>query len=411
MNQSTSNKLALWALASIFFVVGVAEFISVGVLPSIADYFQESTSSAGRIVSFYALGAALGSPFIMAFTSTIKRRTVLLGSLILFILGNLITAMAPNFSILLTGRITTALSHGVMFAIATLVATMLVAPNKQAAAIAFLFSGLTIATTLGAPFGTFISDHLGWRLPFFGIAALGLITLLANTKLLPTVITTTTKPATLKEQISLLGNPRLLLVMLTTLIGYGGTFATYTYLSPILQSISHISAESISPILVLYGIALAIGNTIGGKVGNEKPLQALLVIFILQALALGSLWFTAPYPLWAILSVLAFGLFAFMNVAPLQTYLLILARREVPHAVDTASSLNISAFNGGIVVGASIGGFITDTIGLIHTPWVAAAMVAIAAVLTVALLRQEERYFISTDNPAHPCQDSMAYEN
>lgn len=388
--KSNGNKFALFALAATFFGVGITEFISVGVLPAVGNEFNISISTAGLITSLYALGVAIGGPILTSLTGKVPRKKVLLFMIVVFIIGHIITAMAPVFSIVLAGRIISAFAHGVFFAIGSTVAASLVPENRQASAIAFVFGGFTVATAIGAPFGTYISEIFGWRFPFYGIAFIGLIALILNAIALPSEQLKTGTPPSYKDQFKLVKNGRILLVLAVTILGYGGTFVTFTYLSPILQEIMGISAKNVSIVLVVYGVAIAIGNAIGGRLGDRNPLKALLSMFIVSAIILLIFTFTAPFKVVGLITVTAMGLLAFMSVPVLQSYVLTLAKRYVPSAVDVASSLNIASFNGGIALGAYVGGLTTDMIGLQHTPWVASVMVLLGVILTVVTIGMEK---------------------
>lgn len=389
--KSKGNTFALFALAATFFGVGVTEFISVGVLPAVAKEFTISTSTAGLIVSMYALGVAVGGPILTSLTAKLSRKKVLLSVIVLFIIGHIITAIAPTFSIVLTRRILSAFAHGVFFAIGSTVAASLVPKNRQASAIAFVFGGFTLATAIGAPIGTYISDIFDWRFPFYGIAFIGVIALILNAIAIPSQQLKTETPPSYKDQLKLVGNGRILLVLAVTVLGYGGTFVTFTYLSPILQEIMGIGAKNVSIILFIYGIAIAIGNAIGGRFGDRKPLKALLYMFIIQAIILLIFTFTAPFKVVGLITVVAMGLLAFMSVPVLQSYVLTLAQRYVPSAVDVASSLNIASFNGGIALGSYVGGLTTDIMGLNHTPWVASIMVLLGVLLTFVTIGLEKK--------------------
>ncbi|WVE39470.1 MFS transporter [Priestia megaterium] len=391
LSKSKGNTFALFALAATFFGVGITEFISVGVLPAVAKEFTISTSTAGLIVSMYALGVAIGGPILTSLTAKISRKKVLLSVIVLFIIGHIITAIAPTFSIVLTGRILSAFAHGVFFAIGSTVAASLVPKNRQASAIAFVFGGFTLATAIGAPIGTYISDIFGWRFPFYGIAFIGVIALILNAIAIPSQQLKTKTPPSYKDQLKLVRNGRILLVLAVTVLGYGGTFVTFTYLSPILQEIMGIGAKNVSIILFIYGIAIAIGNAIRGRFGDRKPLKALLYMFIVQAIILLIFTFTAPFKVVGLITVVAMGLLAFMSVPVLQSYVLTLAQRYVPSVVDVASSLNIASFNGGIALGSYVGGLTTDSMGLNHTPWVASIMVLLGVLLTFVTIGLEKK--------------------
>jgi predicted MFS family arabinose efflux permease len=244
-----------------------------------------------------------------------------------------------------------------------------------------MFTGLTVATVTGVPFGTFIGQQFGWRLAFIVIIIIGLIALIANSILVPSDLKKGNR-TTFGDQLKLVKNGRLLLVFMITALGYGGTFVVFTYLSPLLQTVTGFKEGTVAIILLVYGIAIAIGNMIGGKLSNHNPIKALFYMFIVQAIVLFVLAFTAPFKIAGLLTILLMGLFAFMNVPGLQVYVVMLAERFVPSAVDVASAINIAAFNAGIAIGAFLGGIITDSIGLIHTAWIGGFMVLGAVILT-----------------------------
>ncbi|MNP30518.1 Purine efflux pump PbuE [compost metagenome] len=185
-----------------------------------------------------------------------------------------------------------------------------------------------------------------------------------------------------RDQVKLVTNGRLLLLFLITALGYGGTFVVYTYLSPILLEITGFKESAVAVILLVYGVAIAIGNMVGGKLSNRQPVRALFYMFIVQAFVLLALLFTAPFKGAGLVTIFLMGLLAFMNVPGLQVYVVMLAERFVPSAVDVASAINIAAFNAGIALGSYLGGVIADSIGLIHTSWIGALMVAAAVLLT-----------------------------
>lgn len=340
MNKS-QVKFALFAMATTFFAVGVTEFISVGVLPAVATEFNISTSTAGLITTLYALGVAIGAPVLTLITNNYSKKKVIFYALLIFSLSHLLIAFAPNFITVLIGRFVAGAAHGLLFVLSSIIAAELVGPSKQASAIAFIFSGFTIATALGAPLGTSISTFISWRIPFLIIAILGIIALLMNMYVLPKDRSNNSE-INIPTQLQIFTEPHILLTLLITILGYGGTFATFTYLSPILEKITAVNSKYISIILVIYGVAIAIGNSVGGKFGNSDPVAALFKIFIIQGIALFAFYFTASSLVFAIINIIVLGLFAFMSVPVLQSYILTLAKTYRPEAMDIASSLNIS---------------------------------------------------------------------
>ncbi|WP_141334920.1 MFS transporter [Paenibacillus sp. tmac-D7] len=373
--------LALLALAASAFAIGTTEFISVGLLPLIAEDFQISASTSGLTVTLYALGVTLGAPILTSLTSSVSRKSLLLWIMIVFIAGNSLAAAADGIIVLLIARVISALSHGIFMSIGSTIAADLVPENRRASAISIMFSGLTVATVTGVPLGTFIGQQFGWRAAFIAIVAVGILALIANLLLIPSDLRAGTK-ALLRDQLKLVTNGRLLLAFAITALGYGGTFVVFTYLSPLLHDITGFKEKTVVAILLGYGIAIAIGNMIGGKAANRKPVAALFYMFAFQSLVLFLLTFTAPFKAAGLVTIFFMGLLAFMNVPGLQVYVVMLAERFAPNAKDVASAVNIAAFNAGIAIGAYLGGIVTDTIGLIHTAWVGAVMVLGAVILT-----------------------------
>ena len=380
LNKQQST-FALLALAVSAFAIGTTEFISVGLLPLIAQDLHIPVTTAGLTVSLYALGVTFGAPVLTSMTSRMSRKTLLLWIMIVFIIGNGIAASATTISVLLAARVISALSHGVFMSIGSTIAADLVPANRRASAISIMFSGLTVATVTGVPFGTFIGQQYGWRLAFILIVIVGIIGFIANWILIPSFLKKGTQTS-MRDQVKLLTNGRLVLLFVITALGYGGTFVVFTYLSPLLQEITGFNESSIAIILLAYGLAIAIGNMMGGKLSNRNPIGSLFYMFIVQAVVLLVLMFTAPFKIAGLITIIFMGLLAFMNVPGLQVYVVILAERYVPSAVDVASAINIAAFNAGIAIGSYLGGTITDTLGLIHTTWIGALMVSAAAILT-----------------------------
>lgn len=375
------NTLALLALAVSAFAIGTTEFISVGLLPLISKSLHVSVSVAGLTVSLYALGVTFGAPILTAITSQMPRKSLLLWIMFVFIIGNSLAAIATNIGVLLVARVISAFSHGVFMSIASTIAAGLVSENRRASAISIMFTGLTVATVTGVPFGTFIGQQFGWRFAFMFIVAVGVIAFIANSILVPSDLRKGAR-TTFRDQLKLVTNGRLLLLFVITALGYGGTFVVFTYLSPLLQDIAGFQEQTVAVILLVYGVAIAIGNVIGGKLSNHNPIGALFYMFIVQSIVLFILTFTAPFKIAGLLTILFMGLLAFMNVPGLQVYVVMLAERFVPSAVDVASAINIAAFNAGIAIGSYLGGIVTDSLGLIHTPWIGALMVLGAVILT-----------------------------
>ena len=374
--------IALLALTLSAFAIGTTEFVIVGLVPTIAQDLSVSLPSAGLLVSLYALGVAIGAPVLTALAGRWPRKHVLLSVMTLFVIGNVLAWMAPSYGSLITARILTGLAHGVFFSIGSTIATGLVSKDKEASAIAIMFTGLTVALVTGVPLGTWIGQNFGWRATFMVVAVLGFIALIGSALLIPKNLKQSA-PARISQQLSVLTQPRLLLVYAMTAVGYGGTFTAFTYLAPILQQVSGFDASAVGLIMLVYGVSVAFGNIWGGRLADRLgPIKALSYIFAALAAVLLVFTFTASNSVAAVLTILVWGAFAFGNVPGLQVYVVQLAEKYTPNAVDVASGLNIAAFNVGIALGSILGGVIIERMSLMDTAWVGAIIVVIALILT-----------------------------
>ncbi len=243
----------------------------------------------------------------------------------------------------------------------------MVPKEKAASAIAIMFTGLTVALVTGVPLGTFIGQHLGWRATFLAVAGLGVVALLGSLLFVPKDVHHS-EPASFRQQLGVLAQPRLLLVYAMTALGYGGSFLAFTFLAPILQQVSGWSANAVSGVLLLYGVSVAAGNLWGGRLADRHgPVPALKRMFLLLAGVLAVLTFTMAHHWLVLVTVMAWGAVAFGNVPGLQVYVVKQAQRFAPRATDVASGLNIAAFNVGIALGSSMGGLVVEHLGLRHT--------------------------------------------
>lgn len=375
--------IALFALTVAAYAIGTTEFVIVGLLPTVADDLHITLPLAGLIVSVYALGVTFGAPVLTALTGRIERKPLLIGLMALFIIGNAAAALSPSYEPLLVARVISAFAHGVFFSVGSTIAADLVPEDRRASAIAMMFMGLTVAIVTGVPLGTWIGQTFGWRATFWAVTGLGVIALAAIATLLPNTLTKA-PPARLIDQVRVLGSGRLLIVFAMTALGYGGTFVAFTFLAPILQEITGFSAGAVSLILVLYGVAIAIGNIAGGKIANRDPVKALVGLFLAQAIVLVLFTFTATSQVLTLATLASLGFLSFATVPGLQLYVVQLAKQHRPGAVDVASALNIAAFNLGIAIGAWLGGVIVaSSLGLGMTPMVGSVLVVGALLLTL----------------------------
>ncbi|MEH8022957.1 MFS transporter [Gallibacterium anatis] len=382
--------VALFALMIGAFAIGTTEFMIVGLVPTIAQSLAISVPSAGLLVSLYALSVAVSAPLLTAMTAHWQRRNVLLFLMAIFVVGNFLAWQATNFSTLIGARIVTGLAHGVFFSIGSTIATQLVTKEKAAAAIAMMFTGLTVALVTGVPLGAYIGQHFGWQTTFLAVMSLGVIAFIGALLFVPKNLQQP-EPVKLIQQLDVIRSPRLLLVYAMTALGYGGTFVLFTFLSPMLQQLAGFNGNDVSLILVGYGIAVALGNTLGGKLADKLgTVRSLKYIFSVQMLVLFSFYFTAQSA-WAVLiSTMLLGLTSFATVPPLQLLVVEQAKIDAPQSVDVASGLNIAAFNLGITIGSGIGGQVVAKLGLLDTAWVGAVILAVTLLLVALFNRIQQ---------------------
>ena len=300
------------------FAIGSTEFISVGVMPLIIKTFHVSLATAGLTVSVYAASVMIWAPVFTSLTSRIPRKALLLSIMITFIIGNLITAIAPIFRILLSGRVVAAFAHGLFMSVATVIAASVVYPMKRASAIATMFTGLTVATVTGVPLGTFIGQHASWRISFVVIVVIGLIGLISNAILVPKELP---MPAKIQRGslMRMIKAPVVLLSLIVTADGYGVSFPVYSYMTTIIANQGWSESDSVI-ILIAYGLAVAVGNTVGGRVANAKPLKVLMMMFAAMIPMMLLMLVGLQAQIFGLILILIMGLLAFMNVPGLQLF-------------------------------------------------------------------------------------------
>lgn len=370
--------MALIALMISALAIGTAEFVIMGILENVATDLKVSISAAGLLVTGYALGVAVGGPIITVMTGKVDRKILLLGLMFIFVLGNILCALASNYTILMIARVISSLAHGTFFGVGAIMATRIVSPEKKASAIAMMFSGLTIANILGVPVGTFIGQRFGWQATFGIVTLIGIIAMIGLMLLLPKV--TVAEPSAVRKEIRVLGDKQVLLTLLMTVLGYGGVFTAFTYIAPILTSITGFSPAAITPILLLFGVGTLIGNTIGGKLSDWKLMPSLAAILALLAAIMAVFTISANNKTAAVITVFIWGVAAFASIPAFQMRVLDKAKS----APNLASSLNISSFNLANAGGAYLGGLVIDSSwGLSSVSLVAASVTAFGLIVTL----------------------------
>ncbi|MFC8760294.1 MFS transporter [Streptomyces sp. NPDC057193] len=378
--------LALLALAVGAFGIGTTEFVIMGLLPEIAADYSVSIPAAGLLVTGYALGVVVGAPLLTVLGTKVSRKRMLMLLMGLFVLGNLLSALAPSFGLMLTGRVVASLAHGSFFGIGSVVAAELVAPEKKAGAIATMFTGLTVANIVGVPLGTFIGQAVGWRTTFAVVAALGVIGLLGIAKLVPA--TPRPEGARLRGELMAFRNPQVLLAMAMTVLGFGGVFAAITYVAPMMTEVAGYSDGAVTWLLVLFGVGMFLGNLLGGRFADRALMPLLYATLGGLALVLALFTVTAHHRILAAITILLVGALGFATVPPLQKRVL-----DQAHGAPTlASAVNIGAFNLGNALAAWLGGIVISAgFGYTSPNWVGAVLAAAALVLAVWSAALERR--------------------
>lgn len=372
--------LGLIALALGAFGIGLTEFVIMGLLPEVAADFAVSEAAAGWLISGYALSVVVGALGITAATVRLPRKPVLASLLVLFIIGNTLTAVAPTYEVAMLGRVIAALCHGAFFGIGSVVAADLVPANKKAGAIAIMFTGLTAANVLGVPFGTFLGQQAGWRSTFWAISGIGVIALIGILALVP-VLKQAAEAISLRSELSAFKSLQVWLSLGVTVLGYGGMFGAFTYIAYTLTEVSGFSSHAVPWLLVLFGAGLFAGNWLGGRMA-DKNIDRTLLIFIgallLVLIAFGAL---ATSQVATIVALFLMGGFGFGTVPGLQSRIM----RYAGSAPTLASGANIGAFNVGNALGAWAGGVgIAAGLGYASPIWIGAA-ITVAALLLMLL--------------------------
>jgi len=397
--------LALLALAIGAFGIGTTEFVIMGLLPQVGADLGVSVPTAGYLVTGYALGVMAGAPIMTALGTKISRKNMLMLLMGLFILGNVVSALAPVFAVMLIGRVVASLAHGAFFGIGAVVAAELVAPEKKAGAISMMFTGLTVANVVGVPLGTFVGQSAGWRVTFLIVAALGVLGLAGVAKLVPDL----PKPegVRLRHEVAAFKDTQVVLAMAMTVLGFGGVFAAITYIAPMATEVGGFAESSVTWLMVVFGVGMVAGNLIGGRFADRKLMPMLFTALGGLALVLLLFTFLASGKATTVAAVFLIGALGFATVPPLQKRVL-----DHAHGAPTlASAVNIGAFNlgnalsawlGGLVISAGFGYAAPNAVGAV----LAAAALVLALVSRRLELRPASRVAASGRSSAHVAADS-----
>ncbi|SMQ16817.1 MFS transporter, DHA1 family, inner membrane transport protein [Streptomyces sp. Ag82_O1-12] len=390
----------LIALALGGFGIGLTEFLIAGLLPQVASSFAVSEAAAGWLISGYALSVAVGAIALTAATARLPRKHILVGLVALFVIGNLLSAVAPNYQVMLLGRIVAALCHGSFFGIGSLVARSLVAPEKKSQAVAVMFAGLTVANVLGVPFGALVGERWGWRAAFWAVTAIGLLALAGIAALVPSRAgrvqpaaeagqATGTgaeriSPSGLAQQLRAFRSWQVWLTLVATALSYGGMFGAFSYIAYTFTEVSGFASEDVAWLLMVYGVGLVVGNLVGGRAADRDRDRALVLALLGLALTLALFGLLADSGTVSVVLVFLMGVTGFASVPGMITRV-----TDFAHGAALAASANVSASNVGNALGAWLGGVaISAGLGYTAPLYVGAGIVLMSvAVMVVAAQR------------------------
>ncbi|CAL8902132.1 MFS transporter [Bacillus pumilus] len=375
------NKTVVYLLALAAFLIGTIEYIITGIIQMVADDLHVTTSAAGLLVTSLALSAAIGAPIVIALTINIDRRKILSWMLIIFILSNFITSVSHSFEMVMMTRILQGISGGTAIVVAMAVATRLVEREKRGTAIGIILMGLSSSLVLGVPIGTFLSSMIGWKALFAAIGLITLIPLIVVYRRIPSM--KEQEPVTLRMQLSILKDKRILLAVAVTLFYVGGYSTLFTYLTPFLQASANLSITEISGILLLAGICSFLGSSLGGMAADKKgPIFTIFSGIILQIIMLLLLSFVTGN-LVVMVAVIMIWMIATWSTSPAQQLYLVTL---VPKSPDIALSVNTSFIQFGFALGSGVGGIVLSETSILNLSWISAGTVFLALFMTILMV-------------------------
>ncbi|MEV0484835.1 MFS transporter [Streptomyces sp. NPDC050508] len=378
------------ALALGGFGIGLTEFVIAGLLPQVSRSLHVSTAAAGWLISGYALTVAVGAIAVTAATARLPQKPVLVGLVALFVVGNLLSALAPNYGVMLLGRVVAALCHGTFFGIGSLVARRLVPPERASRAVATMFAGLTVANVLGVPFGALVGERWGWRATFWAITAIGAVALAAIAVLVPAWAGGERGKGgrpDLRSQLHAFRSTQVWLTLTATALGYGGMFGAFSYIAYTFTEVTGFSTTDVAWLLVVYGTGLVVGNIAGGRGADHNRDATLLVSLAGLAITLVTFGLLASSRPASVILVFLLGVFGFATVPGMITRV-----TDAAGGVPLAASANVSASNVGNAVGAWLGGLVISAgFGYAAPLYVGAGIVGVGVGVMGVAARGEPR--------------------
>ena len=383
---------AVVTLIMISFALGMSEFIIVGILPDIATGLNIPLTTAGGLVSLFAFVYAPATPIGAALASRFERFHVIAALMAVFLVGNILCAVAPNYAVLLVARVIIALISGTTVATSMTFVDDVASPKNRTKFVAWVFSGFSVAAVFGVPVGTAVANALGWRWAFYVIVAMTVVLIAAMFKVLPK--NHYGPRSRFLAQFFIFTEPRIWAGIISVVCGAAATYVFYTYLSPILQDEIGMPASMVSIALSAYGLMCLASNLYSGKLGDRgrgtKPLIGVLPIYLVQAVLLALLPFAVMNPIAGCALLLVLGFFMYLQNTPSQVLYMDVAAETHPGSLNLASSFNSMAFNIGIAVGSAVGGLVTDTVGM-HWLGPFGAIFALLAAGSVLWLKIDDR--------------------
>ena len=389
IHKETTHKekipFQVWILTLAAFAIGTAEFVIAGILPQIATSLSITEGQAGYLISAYALAIVIGGPILTIYLARFNKKMVLIGLMALFIIGNVLSALAPSYPLLLASRVIAGLVQGPFYGIGAVVATNLVSEKMAGRAVGQMFAGLTLANVLGVPAGTWVSLQFGWHTTFFTVAALGTIAMLA---ILTSIKSTGHSEAKdIKTQLLAFKNPMLLISLAITAFAWSGFMTLYGYLAPIAMHITGYSQESVTWILVIVGVGLIIGNTLGGRSSDKNLGKASMFWAIAMIISLVVVGLVVDNKILFVAAAFVFGIASFANVPAMQLRVM----NHGGEGQELAATANISAFNLANAFGGFLGGMVLDSqLGAGVIPF-AAVVVPIVGLFLIAKANRKEK--------------------
>lgn len=374
----------VWILTLAAFAIGTAEFVIAGILPQLATSLSITEGQAGYLISAYALAIVIGGPILTIYLTRFNKKAVLSGLMALFIIGNLLSAFAPNYHLLLVSRVIAGLTQGPFYGIGAVVATNLVAEKMAGRAVGQMFAGLTLANVLGVPAGTWISLQFGWHSTFISVAVLGTLAMFSILMFIKAAGHSETKDS--KAQLMAFKNPLLLISLAITALSWSGFMALYGYIAPIAMHITGYSAGAITWLLVVVGVGLIIGNILGGRSSDKNLNKASIFWATAMILSLIAVGLVVDNKILFVIAAFIFGIASFANVPAMQLRVM----NHGGEGQELAATANISAFNLANAFGGFLGGIVLDSqLGAGMIPF-AAAIIPVFGVILIATINRRE---------------------